>query len=202
MMQLEKIVNVHKVLGDPNRMRILMLLRSGELHGQALAEKLSLSQPTVTHHISKLRNAALIQERRDKNTIYFSLNPEFINQVHQASLTFIFGKEGEEASMETKETQDSKLKVSVINNFFTKDGKLSHLPAQYKKKLIVLEHLVQKLESGKEYSEKEINQFIKQFHEDFATIRREFIMHQFMYRDNGVYVLNPREMWSNWEEVK
>lgn len=198
-MQLEKIVNVYKVLGDPNRMRILMLLGRGELHGQALAEKLSLSQPTVTHHISKLRNASLICERRDKNTIYFTLNTEFIQQVHEASVTFIFGKEGEEQALETI---DTKLKTSVINNFFKENGKLNHLPAQYKKKLIVLEHLVQKLQPGKEYQEKEINQFIQQFHEDYATIRREFIMHQFMYRDNGVYVLNPQEMWSKWEEVK
>ncbi|WP_054958401.1 DUF2087 domain-containing protein [Paenibacillus dakarensis] len=203
-MQLEKIVNVHKLLGDPNRMRILMLLGRGELHGQALAGKLSLSQPTVTHHISKLRNASLIHERRDKNTIYFSLNPEFIRQVHQASEAFIFGKGGGEDPMEMKETDETKkmkLKTSVINNFFTKEGRLSQIPAQYKKKLIVLEHLVQKLEPGREYQEKEINQFIQQYHEDYATIRREFIMHQYMYRDNGVYVLNPREMWTNWEQV-
>ncbi|SMF82193.1 hypothetical protein SAMN05661091_2126 [Paenibacillus uliginis N3/975] len=198
-MQLEKIVNVHKLLGDPNRMKILMLLNRGEINGQALAEKLSLSQPTVTHHATKLREAALIRERRDKNTIYFSLNPEFIEQVHQASLTFIFGKERGDIPMEDKA---SSVKATVLRNFFAKDGSLRQIPAQYKKKLIVLEHLVEKLEFGKEYSEKEINEFIKQYHEDFATIRREFIMHHFMYRDNGIYVLNPREMWSNWEEVK
>lgn len=198
-MQLEKIVNVHKLLGDPNRMKILMLLNRGEINGQALAEKLSLSQPTVTHHATKLREAALIRERRDKNTIYFSLNPEFIEQVHQASLTFIFGKERGDIPMEDKQ---SSVKATVLRNFFAKDGRLRQIPAQYKKKLIVLEHLVEKLEFGKEYNEKEINEFIKQYHEDFATIRREFIMHHFMYRDNGIYVLNPREMWSNWEEVK
>lgn len=198
-MQLEKIVNVHKLLGDPNRMKILMLLNRGELNGQFLAEKLSLSQPTVTHHASKLREASLIRERRDKNTIYFSLNPEFIEQVHQASLAFIFGKERGEHPMEEKK---SSVKATVLRNFFVKDGSLRQIPAQYKKKLIVLEYMVEKLEFGKEYSEKEINEFIKQFHADFATIRREFIMHHFMYRDNGIYVLNPREMWSNWEEVK
>ena len=66
MMQLEKIVAYHKALADPTRLRMLLLLAQGELHGQALAERLNLSQPTVTHHASKLREAALIKERRER----------------------------------------------------------------------------------------------------------------------------------------
>lgn len=62
--------------------------------------------------------------------------------------------------------------------------------------------MVEKLEPGVVYSEKEINEFIKQFHEDFATIRREFIMHQFMYRENDKYELNPQEIWTRWEDVE
>lgn len=85
---------------------------------------------------------------------------------------------------------------AVIRNFFTKDGKLKHLPAQLKKKRIVLEHLVQGLEPRRQYTEKEINEYIQKYHEDFATIRREFIMHQYMYRENGIYELNPPEMWA------
>lgn len=65
-----------------------------------------------------------------------------------------------------------KTRESVIGNFFTKEGRLKHVPAQLKKKLIVLEHLVSHLEQGRKYAEKEINEFIKQYHEDFATIRR------------------------------
>ena len=33
-------------------------------------------------------------------------------------------------------------------------------------------------------------------------LRREFIMHQFMYREDGVYELNPREIWTRWDQVK
>jgi hypothetical protein len=73
------------------------------------------------------------------------------------------------------------------------------MPVQLKKKLIVLELLVSKLEKGRKYSEREINEFIKNFHGDFATIRREFIMHQFMFRENQIYELNPPEMWAKWE---
>jgi len=198
-MQLEKIVNYHKALADPTRLRLLLLLSQGEMHGQALAEKLNLSQPTVTHHAAKLREAALIKERRDKNTVYFKLNPEFISSGAEASLQFIFSKGAR--NMEEKSPENS-LKESVLRNFFSKDGRLRQIPAQYKKKLIALQFMVEKLEPGVVYSEKEINEFIKQFHEDFATIRREFIMHQFMYRENDKYELNPQEIWTRWEEVK
>jgi len=198
-MQLDKIVNYHKALADPTRLRILLLLSQGELHGQALAERLTLSQPTVTHHAAKLREASLIRERRDKNTVYFKLDPEFIRLNAEASLQFIFSKGAED--MDESATESS-LKDTVIRNFFSKDGRLRQIPAQYKKKLIALQHIVEKLEPGRVYSEKEINEFIKTYHEDFATIRREFIMHQFMYREHEQYELNPQELWTRWEYVK
>lgn len=198
MMQLEKIVAYHKALADPTRLRMLLLLAQGELHGQALAERLNLSQPTVTHHASKLREAALIKERREKNTVYFTLNPSFIRENAQASVDFIFKREEVTDMSNVNET----LKASVMRNFFSKDGRLRQIPAQYKKKLIVLGHLVEQLEFGRKYTEKEMNTFIQKYHEDFATIRREFIMHQFMYREEGIYELNPKEMWTRWDQVK
>lgn len=197
-MQLEKIVAYHKALADPTRLRMLLLLSQGEMNGQALAERLNLSQPTVTHHASKLREAALIKERREKNTVYFTLNPYFIKEHAQASVDFIFKKEAAGDMSDVNET----LKASVMRNFYAKDGRLRQIPAQYKKKLIVLEHMAEQLEFGRKYAEKEINEFIKQYHDDFATIRREFIMHQFMYREDGVYELNPKEMWTRWDEVR
>ncbi|MGP3786171.1 DUF2087 domain-containing protein [Paenibacillus sp. 1A_MP2] len=196
-MQLEKIVAYHKALADPTRLRMLLLLSQGELHGQALAEKLNLSQPTVTHHASKLREAALIKERREKIRC-FSLNPYFIREHAQASVDFIFRQEEVADMSDVNET----LKASVMRNFFSKDGRLRQIPAQHKKKLIVLGHLVEQLEFGRKYTEKEINTFIQNYHEDFATIRREFIMHQFMYREDGIYELNPKEMWTRWDQVK
>ncbi|WP_036647857.1 DUF2087 domain-containing protein [Paenibacillus pini] len=198
-MQLDKIVNYHKALADPTRMRILLLLSEGEMNGQALAEKLNLSQPTVTHHAAKLREAALITERRDKNVVYFAQNPYFIKQHAEASLQFIT-KMGEDVM--TAEPVNETLKTSVLRNFFAKDGRLRQIPAQYKKKLIALQHMVEELEPGRQYTERDLNEFIKQYHEDFATIRREFIMHHFMYRENDIYELNPREQWTKWEQVK
>ncbi|AZN43938.1 DUF2087 domain-containing protein [Paenibacillus albus] len=204
-MQLDKIVNYHKALADPTRVRILILLSEGELTGQTLAEKLCLSPATITHHAAKLRAVSLIHERRDKNAIFFSLDRYFLKQ-YESSLQSILAqpsekKQAETKELETMEEKNERLKQSVLRNFITADGKLKHIPAQLKKKRIVLEHLAEQLEEGRKYTEKELNAFIQQYHADFATIRREFIMHAYLYREQEVYERNPLEMWERWETL-
>ncbi|MUG43964.1 metalloregulator ArsR/SmtB family transcription factor [Paenibacillus woosongensis] len=198
-MQLDKVVAYHKALADPTRIRILILLGDGERNGQELARKLGVTPATITHHAAKLREASLINERRDKNTIFFSLNHYFLKNNADATINLIY--RASEGGTDMLDEQQQRIRESVIKNFFTAEGKLKSIPAQLKKKLIVLEQLVSRLELGRKYSEPEINAFIKNYHEDFATIRREFIMHQFMFRENDIYELNPQEMWAKWEKL-
>ncbi|WP_044642298.1 DUF2087 domain-containing protein [Risungbinella massiliensis] len=189
-MQLKRLVAFHKVIADPTRLRILVLLAKEPLHGQALAGKLGLTPPTITHHISKLREIGLIYERRVKNTIYIHLDPIAFRRDVEAVLQLVFPDEQKEVYMTEEKEQ-----LSVLRNFFTSDGKLKQLPGKQKKRLIVLEHLIRTLQVGKKYTEKEINEHLQSFHEDYATIRRELVIHHFFYRENGIYELNPPEMW-------
>lgn len=198
-MQLDKLVAYHKALGDPTRLRLLMLLSEGEASGQELAQRLNLSQPTITHHAAKLRQASLLNERRDKNTVYFSINAYFMDSFAEATRQFIYNRKEKVEGMEEK---NEALKDTVLRNFIDKNGRLKQIPAQLKKKLIVLEYMVSKLEPGRKYTEKEINEYIKPYHDDYATLRRELIMHQFMYREKEQYELNPKEMWASWESLK
>ncbi|MFF2878888.1 metalloregulator ArsR/SmtB family transcription factor [Gottfriedia sp. NPDC057991] len=189
-MQLNKIVDFHKALGDLTRVRIIALLQKGQLSGQDIACKLGLKPPTITHHMTKLRDVGLIKERRDKNTIYFSLNTKILEMSSKAIMTV---GTGGDSTMEMSVTENER--SSIINNFFTKEGKLKIYPAQRKKKLVVLAHMIKGLEFGRVYQEKEINEYLKEFHEDYATLRRELIMCQYMYRENNQYELNPVELW-------
>ncbi|NGZ75214.1 DUF2087 domain-containing protein [Saccharibacillus alkalitolerans] len=90
---------------------------------------------------------------------------------------------------------------SVIRNFLDKEGRLKSIPSQLKKKLIVLEHLTGKLEPDRPYSESEINAFIRLYHDDYATIRREFIVQGFMTRENEIYRRTPAASARRWEEL-
>ncbi|WP_144549381.1 metalloregulator ArsR/SmtB family transcription factor [Bacillus sp. X1(2014)] len=191
-MQLDKIVSFYKTMGDPTRIRIVAILAKGPLHGQAIAGKLGLSAPTITHHLKKLREIHVVYERRVKNTIYFYLNESLINQQAKV-LTELLEKKGEELD---EMVESSLERQKIIEIFFSKTGKLKNIPAQRKKKLIVFEHMIRGLKMGEKYEEKQLNEFIKKFHDDYATIRREFIINHYMFRENGIYELNPEEMWA------
>jgi hypothetical protein len=105
--------------------------------------------------------------------------------------------------MEDNEMTESEMKFrdTTIRNFFDKENRLKSIPGQKKKKLVLLEYLVSKLNAENQYTEKEINTFIKQYHDDFCTIRREFIVHGFMDREDNMYHINGREVWTKWEEL-
>ncbi|MCT2344104.1 metalloregulator ArsR/SmtB family transcription factor [Niallia taxi] len=190
-MQLDRLVAFHKTIGDPTRIRIISLLAAKPWNGQALAGKLGLTAPTITHHLKKLREINVVYERREKNTIYFYLNKSVIT--HQADALiklFQFEKGVDEVEVTNEEA------AKIIDNFIGADGKLKNIPAQRKKKLIIFRHIVKGLKEGKKYEEKELNDYIKRYFDDYATIRREFIINHFMYRENNIYELNPEEMWA------
>ena len=97
---------------------------------------------------------------------------------------------------------EMKFRDAPIRNFFDKEDRLKSIPNKKKKKLVLLEYLISKLNAENQYTEKEINAFIKQYHDDFCTIRREFIVQGFMDREDNMYRINGREMWTKWEELK
>lgn len=190
-MQLEKMVMFHKAVGDPTRLRIIALLRQGPLHGQAIAGKLGLKPPTITHHLKKLKDTGMVYARREKNTIYFILDERKLEYMTTAILRI--GDDERVVAEELKVPDEDQVKI--IRNFLTVDGKLKQMPKQLKKKNVILSYFVQWFEQGRTYEEKEVNEYIQTFFDDFATVRREWVMQQFMYRANNRYELNPVEMW-------
>ncbi len=60
-----------RVLADPNRLRILLLLKGEELSVAELQEILAMGQSTISTHLSQLRQAELVEDRRiGKNSLY------------------------------------------------------------------------------------------------------------------------------------
>ncbi|MDP2731522.1 MAG: metalloregulator ArsR/SmtB family transcription factor [Hoeflea sp.] len=62
-----------EMLSQPVRLRILCILLDGEQSVLRLADMGGLSQPAMSHHLRKLRDADLVNTRRDAQTIYYSL---------------------------------------------------------------------------------------------------------------------------------
>ncbi len=67
------IAGIAKALGDPSRQRIVELLKDEELPATAIFEKFSYAAPTISRHLSVLKDAGLVSTRRDGVFIYYRL---------------------------------------------------------------------------------------------------------------------------------
>jgi ubiquinone/menaquinone biosynthesis C-methylase UbiE/DNA-binding HxlR family transcriptional regulator len=69
------IVKTLRVVADPNRLRILLLLRGEELSVAELQEILTMGQSTISTHLSQLRQAGLVEDRRTGKSSLYRLSP-------------------------------------------------------------------------------------------------------------------------------
>lgn len=80
-------------------------------------------------------------------------------------------------------------KDKVLSHFI-KDGRLKQLPAQQKKRFIVLEFFLNQFQPNQTYSEQEVNEIISRYYDDYCTIRREMIDWKMMFRKDDTYKRN------------
>lgn len=80
-------------------------------------------------------------------------------------------------------------KQKVIKNFI-RNGHIIRLPAQRKKRVLLLEHLLESFEPYKIYTESEINDIIRKYYDDYCTVRRELVDEKMMIRNAGKYKRN------------
>ena len=65
---------VMKAASDPTRVRIVKILESGELCVCQIIAVIHVSQPTISNHLSLLKSAGLIKDRKDKKWVLYSLD--------------------------------------------------------------------------------------------------------------------------------
>jgi hypothetical protein len=70
---------------------------------------------------------------------------------------------------------------------FVKDGRIVTMPTKRAKRLVVLDHVAQSFEPGRNYPEAEVNEVLRGFHEDVAALRRYLVDEGFLTREAGVY---------------
>lgn len=76
-----------QALTDPKRREILQMLGAGDKTAGELAAQFNISAPSVSHHLSVLKNADLVRAERNGQTIVYSLNStvvqEFLQEIMQ-----------------------------------------------------------------------------------------------------------------------
>jgi hypothetical protein len=172
--RVEELSLLFKALADPARLRILGLLAERTHAGHELADRLALTPPTISHHMRRLVAAHLVDVVPDAQSRIYSLRTSAIREISEAVLS-------DGAPQPASEEEDA-----VIRAFF--DGpRLRQIPASRKKRVIVLRRLLERFAPDRSYPESEINELLREAHEDVATLRRELVDYGFMIRDRGIY---------------
>ncbi|MCE1228690.1 MAG: metalloregulator ArsR/SmtB family transcription factor [Firmicutes bacterium] len=70
------LVDLFKVLGHPLRLRLLALLKEGELCVCQLVEILDVPTSTVSERLKELRSAGLLEERKEGRWVHYRLAPQ------------------------------------------------------------------------------------------------------------------------------
>ena len=182
---IDTLVQFFKALANESRLKLVGAISEQERSVEELAVILDLKEPTVSHHLSKLKQLQLVQMRVEGNTHYYRLDLNALQAMQKATLT---------ATQVAQPVRDDVWEYKVLSSFVENDC-IKEIPASRKKRRIVLKWLVQKFELDCLYSEQELNQMIKPIHPDTATLRRELVGYNMMNRENSMYQCVPASEW-------
>ena len=172
---MKKQLELLKLLADETRLEILNILLKEDSYVEKIACELSLTPATICYHLKKMESAGVVNCSRSQFYIIYSLNREIFDKP-------LFELIKSEETVNTEE----KYKKAVLSNFF-RHGRLIQIPTQRKKREIVLSEILRQFDTDREYTEKEVNEIILRYHEDYCTIRREVIAFGMMTRHHETY---------------
>ena len=106
---MKEVTRLFKAFSDETRLRILRLLLKGELCICELMEVLQLPQSNVSRHMAYLKNAGLVDDRREAVWVYYALT-EPKNKVHACQLECLAECFGEYEGLKWDEARLEKFK--------------------------------------------------------------------------------------------
>ncbi len=177
-----------KALADESRLQMISLLGKEEHTVGDLASLLKLREPTISHHLSKLRAVGFVRLRTDGNKRYYRLNHDTLAAFKEAvsrieeNIVPTIGQVNDTKWIEKLPFDDEAKKI--IRNY-TFAGRLRQIPRKESKYLVILNWLLLQFEVGKVYKEPEVNKIIRQFYFDYVALRRGLIEYGYMRREPG-----------------
>ena len=70
---------------------------------------------------------------------------------------------------------------------FTRDGRITSMPARWSRKLVLLDVVAQSFEPGRAYAEAEVDEVLRGWFDDHAALRRYLVDADYLGRENGFY---------------
>ena len=175
----DELLDFFKALADANRLKIAGLLAQEHLTVEQIAEILDLHPSTVSHHLSRLAKAGLVSAKAEGYYSVYQFETKALENMAQRLL------ERETLPAVTTDVDMDAYNRKVLNTFLTSEGRLKDFPSQQKKLQVILEYILQSFEPGQRYTEKQVNQILSQYSDDYASLRRDLVSFGYMDREGG-----------------
>ena len=168
--------DILRALAEPERLAVAGLLARAPRTVAEVARELGMTEQRIRRHLNRLSGAGLASVATDRRT--WSLQVESLRA----------------AARESGPSRDPGLALGaptveeekVLRQYF-RGGRLVDMPAKRSKRLAVLDRLALEFDIGVRYREREVNETLRRFNDDYATLRRSLVDEGFLSRDKGEY---------------
>jgi hypothetical protein len=192
----EELLLTLKALSDASRLRIVGLLAGAPMAVGELADALGLTPGTVVHHLHRLSAAGLVDAKPRPPYVEYRLRLERLGQIGKQLDAATSPGAASPAELPGPDGRPRPAFEAKVLRAFVEDGRLTSIPAQEKKRQVLLRYLAETVfQEARPYPEKEVNQRLGVLHPDVASLRRYLVDGGYMRRAAGIYEMRPREEW-------
>jgi hypothetical protein len=164
------------LLAEESRLKVVAAVVLGATTESAVAGTTGLDPKTIRKALDRLMKGGLVEASRPDG---LRVATERFKDVAQQAAAARPQRRPEDFGA----TADQ---AGVLRNYLV-DGKLTHIPAQRSKRLVVLDFLAGQFEPGRTYPEDQVNYLLGRFHRDYAALRRDLVEEEFLERRHGFY---------------
>lgn len=170
-----------QAFADENRLLLVALLARRPHYGEELAEFLNLSPATISHHLGKLREAALVRAEKQSPYVLYRLDREQLEET--LDLLDPITELHERLGLPTEE----ELSNHILRKLLDHEERIKEIPKQRRQRSVLLRWLAQHFETGRIYPEREVHRVLLQFHDDSETLRKALLEMGWFRQAGGVY---------------
>lgn len=181
--QLLKLLQFFQVFADESRLKMIGYLANGDYSVGELAELIGLKEPTISHHLAQMKALGIVNVEPEGTKRIYSLNGRSLEAISKD----IFAQPNLANLVPTSELS----KDERILRTWVKDGRITGIPSQERKKQVIVHWLAQQIDPDRRWTEKEFSEWLSQFNEDYAFFRRYLVDSGYMARENGIYWRTP-----------
>lgn len=181
--QFNRLLQFFQVFSNESRLKIIGYLANGDKSVGELAELLDLKEPTVSHHLAELKGLGLVNVRAEGNMRIYQLNGKALEALSKD----IFAQPNLARLVDNRQLTEEERVLRT----WVKNGRIVEIPAQEKKKQVLIRWLAAQIDPERRWTEREFSEWLKQFNEDYAFLRRYLVDNHYMARENGIYWRTP-----------